>query len=39
VRHRGGPGEDTADLMRAFSEILISPPGAEILRVDEVQAS
>jgi hypothetical protein len=39
VRHRGGPGEDTADLMRAFSEILISPPGVEILRVDEVQAS
>jgi hypothetical protein len=39
VRHRGGPGEDTAELMRAFSEILVSPPGVEILRVDEVQAS
>jgi hypothetical protein len=39
VRHRGGPGEDTAELMRAFSEILLSPPGVEILRVDEVQAS
>jgi hypothetical protein len=39
VRHRGGLGEDTAELMRAFSEILVSPPGVEILRVDEVQAS
>lgn len=39
VRHRGGPGEDTAELMRAFSEILTSPPAVEILRVDEMQAS
>jgi hypothetical protein len=39
VRHRGGPGEDTAELMRAFSEILVSPPGVEILRVDETQTS
>jgi hypothetical protein len=39
VRHRGGPGEDTGDLMRAFSEVLVSPPGVEILRVDEMQAS
>ena len=38
VRHRG-PGEDTADLVRALSEILVCPPGVEILRVDELQAS
>ncbi len=36
LRHRGGgPGEeDAGDWMRAFSEILLSPPGVEILRVD-----
>ena len=34
LRHRGGPGENTGDWMRAFSEILLSPPGVEILRVD-----
>jgi hypothetical protein len=34
VRHRAGPEEDTAELMRAFSEILTSPPAVEILRVD-----
>ncbi|CAA9282378.1 MAG: hypothetical protein AVDCRST_MAG04-3823 [uncultured Acetobacteraceae bacterium] len=37
LRHRGGggPGEENAgDWMRAFSEILLSPPGVEILRVD-----
>jgi hypothetical protein len=34
VRHQGGPGEDTAELMRAFSEILLAPPAVEILRVD-----
>ncbi len=36
LRHRGGggPGEDTGDWMRAFREILLSPPGVEILRVD-----
>ena len=39
LRHRGGPGEDAGDWMRAFSEILLSPPGVEILRVDEGPAS
>jgi hypothetical protein len=39
VRHRGGPGEDTGSWMRAFSEILRSPPEVEILRVDEIEAS
>ena len=34
LRHRGGPGEDTGGWMRAFSEVLLSPPGVEILRVD-----
>ena len=37
LRHRGGgggPGEDTGEWMRAFSEVLLSPPGVEILRVD-----
>ena len=36
LRHRGGggPGEDTGEWMRAFSEILLGPPGVEILRVD-----
>ncbi len=35
LRHRGGgPGEDAGDWMHAFSEILLSPPGVEILRVD-----
>ena len=37
LRHRGGGGpgeEDAGDWMRAFSEILLSPPGVEILRVD-----
>ena len=34
-RRGGGPGEeDAGDWMRAFSEILLSPPGVEILRVD-----
>jgi hypothetical protein len=37
LRHRGGagPGEDAGDWMHAFSEILLSPPGVEILRVDD----
>jgi hypothetical protein len=35
VRHRGGPDEDIGSLMHAFSEILVCPPGVEILRVDE----
>jgi len=41
VRHGGGggPGEDVGSLMQAFSEILLAPPGVEILRVDEVPAS
>ena len=41
LRHRGGgPGEDDAgDWMRAFSEVLLSPPAVEILRVDEGPAS
>ena len=43
VRHGGGgggdPGEDVGSLMQAFSEILVAPPGVEILRVDEVPAS
>jgi hypothetical protein len=38
LRHRGGPGEDAGedagDWMRAFSEVLLSPPGVEILRLD-----
>jgi hypothetical protein len=34
LRHRGGPGEDAGDWMRAFSEVLLSPPSVEILRVD-----
>ena len=38
VRHRGGPGEDIGSLMQAFSEILVSPPEVEILRVDEAPA-
>ena len=37
VRHSGGdPGQDVASLMQDFSEILVTPPGVEILRVDEV---
>jgi hypothetical protein len=33
-RHRGvGSAEEAGDWMRAFSEILLSPPGVEILRV------
>ena len=35
LRHRGGPDGDAGDWMRAFSEILLSPPCVEILRVDE----
>ena len=38
VRHGDGPGEDIGGLMRAFSEILVSPPGVELLRVDEAPA-
>lgn len=35
LRHRGGPGQDTGAWMHAFSEILLRPPGVEILRVEE----
>ena len=38
VRHGDGPGEDIGGLMRAFSEVLVSPPGVELLRVDEAPA-
>lgn len=35
LRHRGGKaGEDAGEWMHAFSEILLSPPWVEILRVD-----
>lgn len=37
VRHRGGPGADTGDWMRDFSEILQAPLEVEILRVDEMR--
>ena len=30
-----GSDQQTADWMRAFSEILLSPPSVELLRVDE----
>jgi hypothetical protein len=34
-RQRGvGSGEETADWMQSFSEILVAPPAVEILRVD-----
>ena len=33
-RHRG-PGEDTGEWIRGFSEILLRPPAVEILRVDD----
>jgi hypothetical protein len=38
VRHGDGSGEDIGSLMQAFSEILVSPPGVEILRVDQAPA-
>ena len=39
-RQRGvRSGEETADWMQSFSEILIAPPAVEILRVDDRQAS
>jgi hypothetical protein len=35
-RHRGvGSNKETSDWMHAFSEILLAPPGVEILRVDD----
>ena len=37
-RQRGvGSSEETGDWMHAFSEILLSPPAVELLRVDEGQ--
>ena len=37
-RERGvGTGEETGNWMRAFSEILVSPPVVEILRVADAQ--
>ena len=41
LRHRGGggPDGDAGEWMRAFSEVLLSPPGLEILRVDEGAAA
>ena len=38
LRHGGGPGEETGNRMHAFSEILLAPPGVEILRVDDAPA-
>ena len=38
VRERGvGTSEETGNWMREFSEILVSPPLVEILRVEETQ--
>jgi len=34
-----GSAKETNEWMRAFSEVLLSPPTVEILRVDEKQAS
>lgn len=35
-RNRGvGSSEETGDWMHSFSEILLSPPGVEILRVEQ----
>ena len=40
LRHHGGNSdEEIGRWMHAFSEILLSPPGVEILRVDEMQAA
>jgi hypothetical protein len=37
-RHRGvGSKEETGDWMHAFSEILLSPPVVEVLRLDEAR--
>lgn len=36
LRHRGGGrAEGTGEWMHAFSEILLAPPGVELLRLDE----
>ncbi len=34
-QHGGGSTEETGGWMRDFSEILLAPPGVEVLRVDE----
>lgn len=33
-QNAGGPVRDSGDFMHSFSEILLSPPAVEILRVD-----
>jgi hypothetical protein len=39
-RHRGvGSSEETNNWMHAFSEILLSPPVVEILRMDEARSA
>jgi hypothetical protein len=39
-RQRGvGSGDETANWMQSFSEILVAPPAVEILRVDNLQGS
>jgi hypothetical protein len=39
-RQRGvGSGDETASWMQSFSEILVSPPAVEILRVVDLQGS
>jgi hypothetical protein len=39
-RHRGsGSSKETAEWMHSFSEILITPPAVDILRVDDGSAS
>ena len=38
-QHGVGSGEETANWMHSFSEILVAPPAVEILRVDELQGS
>jgi hypothetical protein len=39
-RHRGaGSEQETGEWMHAFSEILITPPAVDILRIDERQSA
>ena len=39
-RHRGaGSEQETSEWMHAFSEILVSPPAVDILRIDERPAA
>jgi hypothetical protein len=39
-RNRGvGSSQETGDWMHAFSEILTSPPGVEILRIEDATAA